>query len=456
MISSIRIQNRQSHSDTTVHLHPGINVIVGRGTSGKSAIIRALRWPLENTSGTSQISRWIMREPKGKSKDLVLDGETAVTITKPQGTLRRFRNPDANGYEVNGKTLKAVGTGVPEEVQAFFNLSDINIQGQHDAPFLISLPGSQVSAYLNRVVGIEEINTYMKVTASCLKKSKDKVTQLQAEQEADQKTLEALGWIDGIQASLDALDQLDADKKLKETRLQGVCHLVGSLEAEHTKKGQASKVARLSEAFQEVKKLAQAVQGVASKLAQVSRLVAAWEDAEITRDKAFRVAKLSSDLEVCRKLEAEGLGASSRRDRLLTWMESYRTNKESLIVASKVAGLSGKLDACKAVSCEISTKTEEIKALGAWDYKMHVYCSSLERERKLVALEPLVLKVRKTAKVLEGRKKELESLDDWGLTFQGFQSRLGIKRSEVSDLEAKRPETCPLCGGAYGKEKYHA
>lgn len=453
MIQSLEIQNRQSWASCRLDFSPGVNVLVGRGTSGKSSIIRALRWPLENTSGTSQISRWIMREPKGKSKDLVLDGESSVTITKPQGTLRRFRNPEANGYEINGKTLKAVGTGVPEEAKDFFNLSDINIQGQHDPHFLISLPGSQVSAYLNRVVGIEEIDCYMKAAASCIRTAKLEHKALIDAQEADQKALEALAWIDGIQGQLDALDALQTLKDGKEAKLQSLSVLVATMQDLKAKGEQASRVADLEAKFLEAKRTAQAVQGVSARLVSVSRLTTAWETATTARNKAAKVARLSDALEACIRLEAEEIGASERLRRLEAWTVSYRTVKESLSVAGRVARLSGMLDGCKALSCEISAKNEEIKGLGAWVSAYRTAKESSVLAGKLAALEPLVLKVRKTAKVLDVRKGELRALEDWGLTIQGIKDKLVLKRSEVSELEAKRPESCPLCGGAYGKEK---
>ena len=120
MIRSLEIQNRQSWQSGCLDFHEGVNLLIGSGTSGKSAILRALRWALENTAGESQISNWIKRTTKGKDPKRVLDGESSVTVTTPKGILRRLRSPDENSYTVNGKTLKAIGTGVPDEVKDFF------------------------------------------------------------------------------------------------------------------------------------------------------------------------------------------------------------------------------------------------------------------------------------------------------------------------------------------------
>ena len=48
MIKSLHIQNFQSHKKTTLKFHKGINVVIGQSDSGKSAIIRALNWTINN------------------------------------------------------------------------------------------------------------------------------------------------------------------------------------------------------------------------------------------------------------------------------------------------------------------------------------------------------------------------------------------------------------------------
>ena len=452
MIQSIRIQQRQSHEDTTVHLHQGVNVVVGRGTSGKSALIRALRWPLENTAGTAQISRWIMREPKGKSKDLILDGETSVTVTTPKGVLKRFRNQDANGYTIGDKTLKAVGVNVPEEAKEFFNLSDVNIQGQFDPPFLISLPGSQVSAYLNRVVGIEEIDKYLTASASCIREAKKMHKSLVDAQVADTEALEALAWVDGIQAQVDAVDALQAAKGNKETKLTKVAVVRCGLESEAAKVTKASKVVVLESAVQEAKKLAQAVTGVGSRLSLVSRHINALEAAKAAKARAAKVARLADDLESVVCLDAEDLGARCRRRMVQDWIATYTEMQAKAAKASKVARLQAAWEAAVGANTMLAAKTLCRISVVGFVSKWASVKESLTVAAKVAALEFQMVKAHRLHRGLEATAGELESLRDWGLTIQGYKDKLNLKRSEVSDLEAKRPESCPLCGGAYGKE----
>jgi len=48
MIKYLQIQNFQSHKDSLLEFDPGVNVIVGSSDSGKTAVIRALRWLVWN------------------------------------------------------------------------------------------------------------------------------------------------------------------------------------------------------------------------------------------------------------------------------------------------------------------------------------------------------------------------------------------------------------------------
>ena len=451
MIQSLEIQNRQSWQNGRLDFSPGVNLLIGRGTSGKSACLRALRWALENTAGESQISNWIKRTTKGKDPKRVLDGESSVTVTTPKGTLRRLRSPDINSYEINGKTLKAIGTGVPDEVKDFFGISDINIQRQHDLPFLISLPGSQVSAYLNRVVGIEEIDKYLTASTSCIREARKAHAALLEAQERDTQTLDALGWVDGTQAQLDALDALQATKGEMETKLSKVSVLRCGLESEGAKLERARKVTELGPKVADVRKLAQAITGIGSRLSSVSRLVQGLEEAKESYAKASRVAGLAGDLAVCKALSCEISTKTEGTKALRTWVSAFRANKESLTVASKVAKLSGALEAARGVRRVLEVQEGRLDTLiclrGAWE----TTGITLEHSRKLGEMSGAVAKVRRMGRVLEDRRGELASLKHWTLTIQGLQDTLKRKRSEVSGLEAKRPERCPLCGGAYGK-----
>lgn len=153
MIRSLRIRNFQSHEDTTLALHPGVNVLIGSSDQGKSAVVRAIRWVVLNLPrGERYRSRW--------------GGDTEVELVLQDGVVvSRTRTNKVNGYSCQssmtsstGNVWKALASGVPEEVQQILRLSEVNLQLQHDASFMLAQSPADLARFLNNMVGLELID----------------------------------------------------------------------------------------------------------------------------------------------------------------------------------------------------------------------------------------------------------------------------------------------------------
>lgn len=193
MITKIEIKNFQSHKNTVLEFDKGVNVICGESDNGKSAVIRAIRWVVENQpQGTEKInSNWNedFKEP------------LSVKLYTEKGYVERIRDKKRNGYNIckNGEkeiVLDAIGKGVPKEVTDFLNVSDVNFQFQLDPPYLLTKSAGEASKYLNEIVHLDSIDKIMSIADS------DK-RQLSSEQkivESDVKKLEEelknTEWID--------------------------------------------------------------------------------------------------------------------------------------------------------------------------------------------------------------------------------------------------------------------
>lgn len=196
MITKIEIKNFQSHKNTVLEFDKGVNVICGESDNGKSAVIRAIRWVVENyPQGTDKInSNWNedFKEP------------LSVKLYTEKGYAERIRDKKRNGYNIckNGEpeiVLDAIGKGVPKEILDFLNVSDVNFQFQLDAPYLLSKTPGEASKYLNEIVHLDSIDKIMSIADS------DK-RQLSSEQriiESDIKDLESkvesTAWVDDAQ-----------------------------------------------------------------------------------------------------------------------------------------------------------------------------------------------------------------------------------------------------------------
>lgn len=174
MIQTLHIANFQSHKDTTLDFHPGVNVIVGESDSGKTSIIRAARWLIWN-------------RPNGDDFRSDWGGETEVSIgLKNDVKVARVKDKE-NGYYLTNpdkyKEFKAFGTKVPEEIQKVLNIDDTNLQKQFDSPFLISASPGEVAGYFNQIAHLERID-------SSISYVNGQITSLTAKQKVDKVSLE--------------------------------------------------------------------------------------------------------------------------------------------------------------------------------------------------------------------------------------------------------------------------
>lgn len=153
MFKSIKIKNFQSHKDTTIEFDKGINIIKGVSNHGKTAILRALNWVINN-------------KPDGDSYRSWWGGDTEVTLTLEDGTeIIRRRTDKVNEYQIKETHYTALNRGVPEDIQALINMNDVNIQNQLESVFLLNKTSGEIAKTLNNTVDLGIIdNTISNIT----------------------------------------------------------------------------------------------------------------------------------------------------------------------------------------------------------------------------------------------------------------------------------------------------
>ena len=152
MIQSITVRNFQIHKKTTVGFVPGVNIISGTSDNGKSSLIRAIRWAVENRPQGFYFKRWGAPETALTSVSLVVDGKEVA----------RKRSQNKNEYLFEETTYKAMRSEVPEDIKEFLNLNSFNIQMQSDKMFLFQETDSAIAKMINDVSGISIIDDILK------------------------------------------------------------------------------------------------------------------------------------------------------------------------------------------------------------------------------------------------------------------------------------------------------
>lgn len=198
MIKSIYLQNFQSHKDTTLEFSEGVNIIVGSSDSGKTAILRAIKWLTTNRPlGDAFRSNW--------------GGETSVTLITDSDTITRSKDK-AEKYHLNDTLFTAFKTEVPIEIIKALNMSEINLQQQLDAPFLLTESPGAVASHFNKVANLDKID----LAQSNIKKWTNQLTNDVANKSADiaqkEEELTTFDYLEKFEIDVEVLEEKEKQR----------------------------------------------------------------------------------------------------------------------------------------------------------------------------------------------------------------------------------------------------
>jgi len=227
-ISNITITNFQSHHNTVIEPAPAgqLTVIVGPSDTGKSAIIRALRWLYYN-------------EPQGA--DFITVGKKQCSVAIASGepddanAVRVMRIRDTgkgNQYNINGQTFGGFGVTVPQEVQDITGVrpviigdkaENLNLAEQLDGPFLgksISAPARAKA--LGKLIGTERVDTASKKIGTDLYRREQDKKRVSGEIIRLKEEIAKYDYLDALKGKIDQLTILVAKIKEDQERLKQI------------------------------------------------------------------------------------------------------------------------------------------------------------------------------------------------------------------------------------------
>ena len=197
MIESLLLKNFQAHEKFRIDFDR-ITTIVGPSDVGKSSLIRALVWCLSNSpSGDA----FVKTGESSCSVKVLVDGHAVV----------RSRSKSNNVYKLDDEEFKAFGSNVPDTISDLLNIIDVNMQGQFDAPFWVTLSAGEVSRRLNEVVDLSLIDSCLSLSKSRVSDQKKRRDIYQESAEKSQRDVELLEWVAGAAKEFKALEKLDRD-----------------------------------------------------------------------------------------------------------------------------------------------------------------------------------------------------------------------------------------------------
>lgn len=222
MIKSLSLTNFRSHKNTFIEFSPGVNVICGETDSGKSNLLRAINFVVNNRPlGNDIRSNW--------------GGDTVVAIDTGNKLVSRIKTDTENLYTLSGEKepFEAFGKRVPKPIAKHLNINSVNFSYQLSGPFLLGMSAADVAKYYNEIVHLEIIDKTIANIASTLRKERAALeTEKEIEKEKTEK-LKEYDWLPGAEkeiVKLELLQQNINDLKNDQSVLQGLTDELKGLE----------------------------------------------------------------------------------------------------------------------------------------------------------------------------------------------------------------------------------
>jgi DNA repair exonuclease SbcCD ATPase subunit len=182
MFKKLTVENFQSWEYAELEFSPGVNIIHGLGTSGKTALIqRATRLLIDNKPlGGKNFSNFA-----GKKGDIKI---ALTTVEGDEIGFTRTVHVNKNGEKVVDKTEYSLNDNepfsgckdkVPDQIVEKLNLSELCRQKQFDAPFLVMASPGEVGRIINRVTRLEQVDEWVADLKSEIGSNNRKITLLE-------------------------------------------------------------------------------------------------------------------------------------------------------------------------------------------------------------------------------------------------------------------------------------
>jgi DNA repair protein SbcC/Rad50 len=236
VIKSIKIRNFQTLANLEFELSKGICVFSGPSDSGKTSVIRALNWLIDNRPNGFDFRRDPRKDGSGK-KPLAKDIGTECSVVIEEGEITRLRNELSGEKGFNGYILpddserEALKGEVPEEISRLLGISRYNVQMQHDPIFMLSDSPGEVARKINEITKLDTIDIVRKRCDGIISEAKSQIAFIDDKIQDEKEQIEGLAYIDNANVRVCELEQLDKKANEIDARIQVIEKIIGEIES---------------------------------------------------------------------------------------------------------------------------------------------------------------------------------------------------------------------------------
>jgi DNA repair protein SbcC/Rad50 len=242
------IENFQSHHYTEIDFSDGLNVFVGPSDSGKSAILRALRWVLFNIPRGSEFIRTGAKECRVSL--IFADGTEVIRLRSSSVNRYILRKPD--GTE---QIFEGFGNTVPQEVTDVHRIQPVKLDQkemlvhfgtQLESPFLLFESSQTKAKTIGRISGAHLIDNALKKTNGDRLALNSEIRRLEEEREKLEEKLKPYGNLDQLESDLETAEEAFYQARRKQELLETLRKHVHALQTiESSKQKEKETIAKL-------------------------------------------------------------------------------------------------------------------------------------------------------------------------------------------------------------------
>lgn len=411
-IASVEIHNFQSHEDTVVTFDNGLNIIVGESNNGKTSIMRAIMWVIDN-------------QPLGTDFIMAGKNDCRVKICYDDGTsIERGRTLKDTGYykityiDENGNLQNAEYRGftnaVPVEVANVHQMPRVNITkdiethlnvlSQLDGPFLLTESPLTKASAIGRITGTHVIDAAIKDSNKTILSNGKLIKSYEADLKEKQNELSMLPDVDKMEAFSNAYTAIvEAMKKAQDVvdRLQtyqtDIAVTSSKIAQEQSTLSNAKCMASLSKV---VRIASEKLQGVHQLHAKMELHDSLTEQIVSCEDSVARSKMISSLLPVVTKAN----GLSAEIDRLSKSIHDYENTCDNItqtqsrmnLTAGYNSGIKSIIVHCGLLESYISKAMPKIEEIDSISAQQQVAVNELAAHKKAVkSIQTQITKAQK-------------------------------------------------------------
>lgn len=454
MLSGITIRGFQSHVETHIPLVAGLNVITGPSDSGKTSLIRTVRWVAFN-------------EPTGEAYVNKKVGEAEATLHLADGVdITKHRRKGKTAYHLSTIPEPFEKSEVPLEVtqalgitkQTFGDFTTaLNFSYQLEAPFLISETASAGAKVLGKLSGTEAVDLAIKDVSKETYAARQE--RLQAEKDVEKVDAQLSEFMDLQQQR----EQLEQSGKLLEQCTEAVQRLSQLKQLALKYEDTTNRLSRYSEEVHRLKNVTALLDLVRQFDVQVQRLQTLkrvngsyQEVNNRLTDANAQLQKLADVPQAADTMESVALTLETYR-KLSRLHDGHRTVTTSLKNAQETLQPLENVEALSLDLAKLERSYEQFKALRLLDLK-HAQHLGVYNQYSKQAADIDVDGLQERLGKVEQSSKQLQELRDLYRAYLQKRTAASQAAENVTTLtrtheEAKTAlaeswgdlEVCPLC-----------